>query len=305
MWLGTCIKPHSKDLSIRKAVTTLGSTNQWQKRRKGAFSQIHALASCSIRTWTFLHKSQVLNTLGLAVAVELGTTRIVQCKLKNCMKSLLFVLFAHEQLLFMVPNCSNGKNQSVPVVSERIAVPFPQLPKAVQPQMQVSSCTLQAEAIAHVGKNGGQGTCSFTNDFDNKTVLSLEKTQWKWDGQCLVSECCGQSAELQKSKWNWHPSIELIFHTLSPSQRSGALKLHGSFTEIRCWCSQFKSKQWIDWSSCHKNMWNDGHCSQFQKKAASLVFTGSLAKAFSGVPAKSPCKIVEIPISPVLQCHPL
>ena len=32
---GTCKKRHSKELSIRKAITILGSTNQWQERQRG------------------------------------------------------------------------------------------------------------------------------------------------------------------------------------------------------------------------------------------------------------------------------
>ena len=47
-----------------------------QGGRKEAFSWIFALASSSDGTRTFVHKSQVLDTLGLAVALEPGTTTL-------------------------------------------------------------------------------------------------------------------------------------------------------------------------------------------------------------------------------------
>ena len=75
----TCDKPHSKDLSIGKAVTILGSTNQCQETQegeRGAFSRIFASASSSDGTRIFIHESQVLDTSGLAVALESGTNTL-------------------------------------------------------------------------------------------------------------------------------------------------------------------------------------------------------------------------------------
>ena len=41
-----------------------------------AFLQIFALASSLVRTQTFFHESQVLDALGLAVTLELGTINL-------------------------------------------------------------------------------------------------------------------------------------------------------------------------------------------------------------------------------------
>ena len=43
-----------------------------KEERKGASLQIHALASCSIRTRTFFHESPVLDAPGLVVTLESG-----------------------------------------------------------------------------------------------------------------------------------------------------------------------------------------------------------------------------------------
>ena len=81
--LGTCNETHTKDLSIRKAITIFGfcrsMTRKTKRGERGTFLQIFALAPSSIRTWTFFHKSQVLDVWGLTVALELGTIANIFC----------------------------------------------------------------------------------------------------------------------------------------------------------------------------------------------------------------------------------
>ena len=75
----TCDKPHSKDLSIGKAVTIFRFYKLMTKDARGgrgAFSQIFTSAPSSDGTRIFVHESLVLDTSGLAVALELGTNTL-------------------------------------------------------------------------------------------------------------------------------------------------------------------------------------------------------------------------------------
>ena len=76
---GTCANLTTKIFQSERLLRFLGSTNQWQERQggeKGASLQIFASASSSVGTQTFFHKSWVLDTLGLAVALESGTITV-------------------------------------------------------------------------------------------------------------------------------------------------------------------------------------------------------------------------------------
>ena len=72
-WLGTCITPHSKDLSIGKAIAVLGSTNQRQKKQgveKGSVLVDPSIGIKFHQNPDIFHEFRVLDALGLVVALE-------------------------------------------------------------------------------------------------------------------------------------------------------------------------------------------------------------------------------------------
>ena len=86
VWLGDLQKPHSKELSIGKAITNFQILQINDKRRKEgrkeAFSRIFALASSSGGTRTFFHESSMYNICDIPSKM----TTFVEPSIKCCNK---------------------------------------------------------------------------------------------------------------------------------------------------------------------------------------------------------------------------